>query len=317
VILCLDSLDDQGDPNLGYELASKLVTRRDVLAVIGPGQSSVASRAMEVYRKARIPVILPSATNPDVTRGLGTLGVDHVFRLGPTDIAQAACIAGTIKEHDESNNVVAILYDASNRTYSDYLSSEILAELESCESCPTVVFERQLVRGTGVYVAQEMAGLGAGLVVFVGEPGNATRVVRQIQMLQWSPKLILTDSSFYPRLHDQLVGLDATITIPLGPGDRDGYPVTPDNYRQLGSDAIGLLLSAANALDPRALSPVAVTRELNRFRIPSDGRNSGYRGQAGTYLFDSDGNNLRGVFHKWRSTNEAGWQYVGECPGPQ
>ncbi len=50
------------------ELAVMLVDDEEVIAVIGPPQSSVAKAVIGIYRGAGLPVVLPIATEPSLTR---------------------------------------------------------------------------------------------------------------------------------------------------------------------------------------------------------------------------------------------------------
>ncbi|TAM48959.1 MAG: branched-chain amino acid ABC transporter substrate-binding protein [Paraburkholderia sp.] len=84
----IDSVDDQGDPRIGVQVAQKLVDD-GVAVVIGHFNSGVCLPASRVFAAAGIPLIDPAATNPEITlRGLKT-----VFRIIPTD-AQNSGIAG-------------------------------------------------------------------------------------------------------------------------------------------------------------------------------------------------------------------------------
>ncbi|SAL80775.1 extracellular ligand-binding receptor [Caballeronia arvi] len=84
----INSVDDQGDPRVGMQVAQKLVDDGTAV-VIGPLNSGVVLPTSQVYAAAGIPMLLASATNPSITqRGLKT-----VYRMIPTD-AQNAGIAG-------------------------------------------------------------------------------------------------------------------------------------------------------------------------------------------------------------------------------
>ena len=76
----LDSVDDQGDPRIGVQVAQKLVDD-GVAIVIGHYNSGVTLPASKVYAAAGIPLIDPTATNPAITQQ----GLNSVFRIIPTD----------------------------------------------------------------------------------------------------------------------------------------------------------------------------------------------------------------------------------------
>lgn len=76
----LDSVDDQGDPRIGVQVAQKLVDD-SVVAVVGYYNSGVALPSSPIFAKAGIPLIDPAATNPAITRQ----GLKNVFRIIATD----------------------------------------------------------------------------------------------------------------------------------------------------------------------------------------------------------------------------------------
>jgi branched-chain amino acid transport system substrate-binding protein len=84
----LDTVDDQGDPRIGVQVAQKLVDD-GVVAVVGYYNSGVALPASPIFAKAGIPLIDPAATAPAITRQ----GLKNVFRIIATD-AQNAGNAG-------------------------------------------------------------------------------------------------------------------------------------------------------------------------------------------------------------------------------
>ena len=84
----LDSVDDQGDPRIGVQVAQKLVDD-GVQVVVGHFNSGVCLPGSRIFAAAGIPLIDPAATNPAITQQ----GFKTVFRIIPTD-AQNAGIAG-------------------------------------------------------------------------------------------------------------------------------------------------------------------------------------------------------------------------------
>ncbi|HDR9318561.1 TPA: branched-chain amino acid ABC transporter substrate-binding protein [Burkholderia vietnamiensis] len=76
----LDSVDDQGDPRIGVQVAQKLVDD-GVAVVVGYYNSGVALPCAPIFAKAGIPLIDPAASNPALTRQ----GLKTVFRIIATD----------------------------------------------------------------------------------------------------------------------------------------------------------------------------------------------------------------------------------------
>jgi len=76
----VDSVDDQSDPRIGVQLAQKLVDD-GVAVVVGYYNSGVALPSAPVLANAGVPLILPAASNPAITRQ----GLKTVFRVIATD----------------------------------------------------------------------------------------------------------------------------------------------------------------------------------------------------------------------------------------
>lgn len=76
----LISMDDQGDPKVGVNVAQKLVDD-GVSAVIGHYNSGVSIPAARIYNDAHVVMITGASSNPDLTH----LGYPYVFRLATND----------------------------------------------------------------------------------------------------------------------------------------------------------------------------------------------------------------------------------------
>jgi branched-chain amino acid transport system substrate-binding protein len=106
----LSSEDDAGDPNQGASVAQQLCDDPDVMAVLGPVNSSVALAAGPIYNRCGVTEITSYASNPEITKK----GFENVFRsipnddqLSAADVAAAVEIAGA--------KTIAIVY--SNDDY--------------------------------------------------------------------------------------------------------------------------------------------------------------------------------------------------------
>ncbi|RQS61584.1 branched-chain amino acid ABC transporter substrate-binding protein [Burkholderia sp. Bp8963] len=76
----LVSVDDQGDPKVGVNVAQKLVDD-GVVAVIGHYNSGVSIPAARIYNDAHVVMITGASSNPQLTK----LGYPYVFRLATND----------------------------------------------------------------------------------------------------------------------------------------------------------------------------------------------------------------------------------------
>ncbi len=88
--------DDRADPSEAANVANLIVSDARVVAVIGHYMSDCALEAAPIYAAASIPMVTPSATNPELTaRQLSAAwrGPRVVFRMVPTDEVQGAYAA--------------------------------------------------------------------------------------------------------------------------------------------------------------------------------------------------------------------------------
>jgi branched-chain amino acid transport system substrate-binding protein len=101
----LTSVDDQGDPRIGVQVAQKLVDD-GVVAVVGYYNSGVALPSSPIFNRAGIPLLDPAATNPQITRQ----GFDNIFRIIATD-AQNSGNAGTYAVKTTKAKRIAVMDD--------------------------------------------------------------------------------------------------------------------------------------------------------------------------------------------------------------
>ena len=100
--------DDQGKPEEAQTVVTKLITRDQVIAILGEVASSRTMAAAPVAQQNRIPMISPSSTNPKVTE----IG-DYIFRVCFIDPFQGLVMAKFATNTLKLKNV-AILRDIKN-----------------------------------------------------------------------------------------------------------------------------------------------------------------------------------------------------------
>jgi branched-chain amino acid transport system substrate-binding protein len=84
----LDVQDDRSDPSEAATIVTKFVTQDGVQAILGEVASSRSIAAAPIAQNAKIPMLTPSSTNPEVTRK-----GDYIFRSCFIDPVQGAAIA--------------------------------------------------------------------------------------------------------------------------------------------------------------------------------------------------------------------------------
>lgn len=99
------SADDQADPRIGVQAAQNLVDG-GVSVVVGHFNSGTTLPASQIYSKAGIPMITPSATNPQITLS----GLQTVYRVIATD-SQNAGNAGVYAAQIAKAKRIAIVDD--------------------------------------------------------------------------------------------------------------------------------------------------------------------------------------------------------------
>lgn len=106
----LITYDDKGDGREAGNAVTRLVTRDQVVAVLGEVASSLSLNGAPVCQEHGVPMITPSSTNPDVT----AVG-DMIFRVCFIDPFQGSVCAKFAREHEGLKAArAAILYDQAS-----------------------------------------------------------------------------------------------------------------------------------------------------------------------------------------------------------
>jgi branched-chain amino acid transport system substrate-binding protein len=100
--------DDQGRAEDAASVVTKLITRDNVIAVIGENSSNQSLAAAPICQAAKVPMISPSSTNPNVTKK-----GDYIFRVCFTDPYQGKALAAFVHQNLHLHRV-AILKDNRN-----------------------------------------------------------------------------------------------------------------------------------------------------------------------------------------------------------
>jgi branched-chain amino acid transport system substrate-binding protein len=166
--------DTGGTPEGGAAVANKLVTDPTVVAIAGHIFSGSTDAAMPIYEKAGLPMMSPSATNPDLTQKGST-----VFnRLAFTDADQGKA-AASLLFNDLGFTKIAVMHDGG--TYGQGLADVVQAEFEALGG--QVVAYEAITPGEADYVAplSAVAAANPEAVYFGGYAADAI-----VMMNQWS-----------------------------------------------------------------------------------------------------------------------------------
>lgn len=167
--------DDVCKPEVATNIATKLITE-GVDAVIGHICSGATKAALGIYRNASVPVISPSATNPELTQ---SGDYPNFFRTIAADDAQARL------EVDFAINSLhlkklAVIHDKGD--YGKGLAEYARKFLEAAPSVEVVLFEG-VTPGAVDYsaVVQKIKRAEADGVIYGGYHPEASKIVSQMR----------------------------------------------------------------------------------------------------------------------------------------
>lgn len=124
--------DDTAKSEVGAQVATKLASDDEVVAVIGTLNSSIAESVQPVLADARIAMVSPANTGVELTHGADvdnpTRPYPNYFRVSPTDAVQGL-FAADFASSDLRATEVAIVHD--NKTYGKGLSEEFGERFET------------------------------------------------------------------------------------------------------------------------------------------------------------------------------------------
>ena len=110
-------LDNKGDAKLAASLAKELIKEHDVACIIGSNSSKIALAVAKVAEKYGVPLLVPSATNPQITEGR-----EYVFRACFVDTFQGSA-AAFYAVRDLASKKAAIIVEEDD-IYSNGLAKE-------------------------------------------------------------------------------------------------------------------------------------------------------------------------------------------------
>lgn len=168
----LVTIDDAGKQSEAATAVTRLINDHKVVAVLGEVASSLSLAGGPIAQKAKIPMISPSSTNPDVT----DVG-DYIFRVCFLDDFQGWVDAKFARENLKATKA-AILYDQA-QAYSSGLADYF--EKAFKELGGTVV-TRQAYTGGNLEISSQLQSLkssGAEVVFLPGYYSDAGTIIRK------------------------------------------------------------------------------------------------------------------------------------------
>jgi branched-chain amino acid transport system substrate-binding protein len=128
--------DDTGNPDKGRAIAEELLGKEKVVATIGSCNTGVVLKTMDLYQKAKVPLMVPVATGVAITRTYGKEPEHYVFRTSADDEIQAYLIAQEAVERRKFTRV-ALFHDST--PYGSQGRDFLLAALDKMGIKPVAV----------------------------------------------------------------------------------------------------------------------------------------------------------------------------------
>lgn len=104
--------DDTGNPDKGRAIAEELLGKEKVVATIGSCNTGVVLKTIDLYQKAKVPLMVPVATGVAITRTYAKEPEHYVFRTSADDEIQAYQIAHEAVERRKFTRV-AVFHDTT------------------------------------------------------------------------------------------------------------------------------------------------------------------------------------------------------------
>jgi branched-chain amino acid transport system substrate-binding protein len=283
-------LDNQSTP-IGSKIAAQKALEHDVTAVIGAFWSSHSLPMAEVLQRARVPMITPTSSHPDIT-----LVGNYIFRVCFNDIFQGQAVARFALKNLEAKTAVILknINEEYSLTLAKYFEKsfthgggKVLASYgykgtamdfsgwlsEVKKHRPDVVFIPGYALDSGLAVKQA-ARMGI-VTTFLGGDGWDDDSIFQYAgkalegsyySTHWHPKVSFPKSRRFLKLYRERYGKDEII--------ESGNPLTYDAIMVL-ADAVR---RAGSGERQKIQSAIAETK--------------GYEGVTGIITFDKNGDTL-------------------------
>ncbi|MEG3626151.1 branched-chain amino acid ABC transporter substrate-binding protein [Streptomyces poriticola] len=179
----IQALDDQAQPSLGQQNASKLVADDKVVGVVGPLNSNIAEAMQKVFSEADLVQVSPANTNPALSQGVNwqtkkERPFKSYFRTATTDAVQGPFAAQYVYNDSKKRKVFVI---DDKKTYGAGLAATFTEEFKKLGG--EVVGTEHINPDTKDFsaVATKVKNSGADAVYYGGEYPQAGPLSKQIK----------------------------------------------------------------------------------------------------------------------------------------
>jgi|KBSSwiStaDraftv2_1062776.scaffolds.fasta_scaffold190460_2 branched-chain amino acid transport system substrate-binding protein len=282
--------DDQGEPNKAATVVSKLVNQDKVHAVLGEVASSNSLAAAPKAQEAKVPMISPSSTNPNVTQ----VG-DFIFRVCFIDPFQGDVMAKFAAKNLKATKA-AILYDF-NSDYSRGLREFFTRSFKA--SGGQIVAEQSYTQGDRDFSGQltQIRAANPDVIYVPGYYGEVGVIANQTKQLGIKAPLLGGDGWDSPQLwqlggaslNGDYISNHYSVDDPMPAVQKfvadykERFKLSPDALAALGYDSMRVLADAitrAGTTDGTKLrDAIAATKN--------------FPGITGTITIDKDRNSVK------------------------
>lgn len=176
--------DDTGKPQVSMSAMEKLVTRDQVVAVVGPYSSACANAVSKLAEKYKVPLLVPVASKEDITRQ----NQKFVFRLSATTEDYASILISMAQKLGKPKTM-AILNENTDFGTSGAKSAKAYAAQVGIQ----VVVEEAYASGSPDYrsTLAKIKGLKPDLVFMVSYVADGILLMRQAREVGLQPQAFL------------------------------------------------------------------------------------------------------------------------------
>lgn len=284
--------DDQADPKQAVSIANKFINQ-GVVAVVGHWNSSCSIPASKYYHDAKVVMMTPATTNPQLTRQ----GFGNVFRVCGTDDQQGKVAAEFVLNRLKVKRV-AVIHDktAYGQGLADYFKNALGDRVR-------VVYYDGIVQRDPDYkaVLTAIKETGPELYFFGGIYPEAGRLVRQAKEIGLDIPMLTGDGVYDPTfLHIAgKAGEGTYITFGKDPAGlktakefMERYTARygePGPYSIYAYDAANIILTAIQKVGSTDGAAISDYISKNRFR-----------GAFGEISFDNNGDVTKAPYVVWQ-----------------
>lgn len=291
--------DDICDPNQATLVANKLIAD-GVVAVIGPICSGATASAMGTYESENVPVISPSATNPDLT-----LDYPNFFRTIAGDdkqgVRQAEFLVNTLNAKK-----IAVIHDQQD--YGKGLADGAMVNLEKLGV--EIVLYEGITAGAVDYsaIVSKIINAKVDALVYGGYDADGSKLITQLKAKSFAGDIVVGDG-FKGEQFLKLAGAAAEGVYATGPKDytqTEAYKNAVSEYKEMNSgnepgtfysEGYAATMILVELLKEVNLSDMKTTQQ-EILDMLSSGKS--FDTSVGTISFDKDGNSVGTGFNVYK-----------------